>query len=103
MEVRCNSLNEVRENVDRIDREIVTLLAKRGNFVTQAASFKKTTDEVKAPNRVEQVIAKVTALAQEQGANPVVVESVYRAMISAFIDAELKEHSLLNAHSGNPN
>ncbi len=103
MEVRCNSLDEVRENVDRIDREIVSLLAKRGNFVTQAASFKKTTDEVKAPNRVEQVIAKVTALAQEHGANPMVVESVYRAMISAFIEAELKEHSLLNAHSVNPN
>jgi isochorismate pyruvate lyase len=103
MEVRCNSLNEVRENVDKIDREIVSLLARRGNFVAQAASFKKTTDEVKAPNRVEQVIAKVTALAQEHGANPMVVESVYRAMISAFIEAELKEHSLLNAHSVNPN
>ena len=102
MEVRCNSLNEVRENVDKIDREIVSLLARRGNFVAQAASFKKTTDEVKAPNRVEQVIAKVTALAQEHGANPMVVESVYRAMISAFIEAELKEHSLLNAHTGKP-
>jgi len=63
---------------------------------------KKTTDEVKAPNRVEQVISKVTALAQEQGANLKVVESVYRAMISAFIEAELKEHSLLNGNGGKP-
>ncbi|WP_265420797.1 chorismate mutase [Aeromonas salmonicida] len=53
MDVRCNSLNEVRENIDNIDREIVALLAARGNFVTQAASFKQTTSEVKAPNRVE--------------------------------------------------
>ncbi len=96
MEVSCNSLNEVRDNIDKIDRKIVELLAQRGTLVTQAASFKKTTDEVKAPNRVEQVIAKVTALAQEHGANPAVVESVYRAMISAFIEAELKEHALLN-------
>lgn len=96
MEVSCNSLNEVRDNIDKIDRKIVALLAQRGALVTQAASFKKTTDEVKAPNRVEQVIAKVTALAQEQGANPAVVESVYRAMISAFIEAELKQHALLN-------
>ncbi len=96
MEANCNSLNEVRDNIDKIDRKIVELLAQRGAFVTQAASFKKTTDEVKAPNRVEQVIAKVTALAHEQGANPVVVESVYRAMISAFIEAELKEHAVLN-------
>lgn len=96
MEVSCNSLNEVRDNIDKIDRKIVALLAQRGALVTQATSFKKTTDEVKAPNRVEQVIAKVTALAQEQGANPAVVESVYRAMISAFIEAELKQHALLN-------
>lgn len=102
MDVRCNSLNEVRENIDNIDREIVALLSARGNFVTQAASFKKTTSEVKAPNRVEQVISKVTALAQEQGANPAVVESVYRAMISSFIEAELKEHSLLNENCGKP-
>lgn len=96
MEVRCSSLNEVRENIDKIDRKIVALLAERGAFVFQAASFKKTTDEVKAPDRVEQVILKVRVLAHEQGANPNVVESVYRAMISAFIEAELKEHSLLN-------
>jgi len=70
--------------------------------IPKAASFKKTTDEVKAPNRVEQVISKVIALAQEQGANPKVVESVYRSMISAFIDAELKEHSMLNENSVKP-
>lgn len=58
MELSCSSLNEVRENIDKIDREIVALLAKRGDFVAKAASFKKTTDEVKAPNRVEQVISK---------------------------------------------
>lgn len=96
MEVRCRSLNEVRENIDQLDRKIVTLLAERGRFVTQAASFKRTVEEVNAPNRVEQVIAKVTAIALETGANHKVVESVYRAMISAFIEAELKEHSLLN-------
>lgn len=102
MEVKCSSLSEVRENIDRIDREIVALLAERGVFVAQAASFKKTTDDVKAPNRVEQVISKVRSLAQEQGANPAVVENVYRAMISAFIEAELKEHSLLSGNGVKP-
>ncbi len=102
MEVRCSSISEVRENIDQIDRKIVALLAERGNFVTQAAAFKKTTDEVRAPNRVEQVIVKVQSLAQEHGANPKVVEVVYRAMISAFIEAELKEHSLLNENGAKP-
>lgn len=96
MEVHCRSLHEVRENIDRTDREIVALLAKRGAFVAQAAAFKKTTDDVRAPDRVEQVIAKVRSLACVQGADPAVVESVYRAMIAAFIDAELRQHALLD-------
>lgn len=102
MEVSCSSLNEVREHIDKIDSEIVALLARRGDFVAQAASFKKTAEEVKAPNRVEQVIAKVISLAQEQGANPQVVESVYRAMIAAFIHAELNEHSRLKENKVKP-
>lgn len=93
--LEANSIEEVRTNIDRIDRQIVALLAERGGFVKQAARFKKTTDDVKAPQRVEQVIAKVTALSVELGANPTVTEQVYRAMIEAFIDAELDEHRAL--------
>lgn len=91
----CTSLEQVRAHIDRIDRQIVTLLAERGGYVKQAAQFKKTTDDVKAPQRVEQVIAKVRALSAELGAHPEVTEQVYRAMIAGFIGAELKEHAAL--------
>jgi len=57
--VTCSSLEEVRSNIDVIDRKIVALIAERGGFVMQAARFKKSTDDVKAPQRVEQVISKV--------------------------------------------
>jgi isochorismate pyruvate lyase len=93
--VDCTSIEEVRSNIDRIDQWIVTLLAERGGYVKLAARFKKTTDDVKAPQRVEQVIAKVTALSAELGANTLVTEHVYRAMIAAFIEAELAEHRTL--------
>ena len=88
----CESLDEVRAQIDRLDRAIVELLAERGGYVRQAARFKKTSADVRAPARVEQVIAKVRALADELGADADVVERVYRAMIAAFIDAELDEH-----------
>lgn len=97
MEVRCTSIEDVRGHIDGIDREIVALLARRGEFVAQAATFKKTTTDVRAPARVEQVITKVRSLAHESGASPEVVESVYRAMIAAFIEQELKEHARLQA------
>ncbi|WP_347928840.1 chorismate mutase [Pseudomonas helvetica] len=95
MDANCRSLEEVRENIDRLDRQIVSLLAARGAYVSQAARFKKDSDAVKAPQRVEQVIAKVRALAEEVGANPQVIEQVYRAMIAAFIEQELAEHAHL--------
>ncbi|TKJ58683.1 chorismate mutase [Pseudomonas sp. CFBP13506] len=95
MAVNCSSLEEVRDNIDRLDQQIVSLLAERGHYVSQAARFKKDTDGVKAPQRVEQVIAKVRDLSHMLGANPDVTEQVYRAMIAAFIQQELAEHAAL--------
>lgn len=95
MDVLCTSLYEVRQEIDEIDRNLVSLLAKRGRLVTQAAAFKKTTDDVRAPARVEQVIRKVREMADETGASAEVVEHVYRAMISAFITEELATHGKL--------
>ena len=86
----------MREKIDGLDRQIVGLIAERGAYVLQAARFKKDSDAVRAPQRVEQVIAKVRALASELGANPNVTEDVYRAMIAAFIEQELAEHKALS-------
>lgn len=89
--MKCNSLEEVRANIDRIDDEIIKLIAQRGTYVVQASAFKKSEDGVKAPNRVEAVIQNVRAKAQEYGANPDVVEAIYREMISCFVNMELEE------------
>ena len=86
----CESLAQVRAEIDRIDASIVPLLAERGGYVLAAARFKRSADEVPAPQRVEQVIEHVHALATQHGALPEVVERVYRTMIAAFIDAELQ-------------
>lgn len=95
----CDSIQDVRTHIDRIDRQIVALLAERGGYVNQAARFKKTADDVRAPQRVEQVISKVIALSLELGANPAVTEQVYRAMITGFINAELSEHAALQGNT----
>lgn len=89
--MKCNSLEEVRANIDRIDTEIIRLIAERGTFVVQASNFKKSEDGVKAPNRVETIIAKVRGKAEEYGASPDMVEALYREMISRFINMEMEE------------
>ncbi|MBV4483227.1 chorismate mutase [Pseudomonas khavaziana] len=96
MAVHCTTLEEVRNNIDLLDQQIVALIAERGHYVSQAARFKKSTDDVRAPQRVEQVIAKVRGLSQVAGANPEVTEQVYRAMITAFIRQELAEYTVLD-------
>lgn len=88
----CKSIEEVRENINRIDRDIVELISQRGSYVRQAAKFKKTTEDVKAPSRVEEVILKVRGLAVENDLDPDIVEKIYRTMIACFIDYELKVH-----------
>ncbi len=39
--IDCKDINEVRDNIDRIDNQIVKLIAERSFFVKQAANFKK--------------------------------------------------------------
>ena len=93
--IECNSIDEVRNNINNIDEQIVKLIALRGEFVKQAAKFKKDSDDVKAPTRVEEVINKVKDLAKSTGANEEVVENVYRSMINSFIKLEMKEFEKL--------
>ncbi|MBQ3875261.1 MAG: chorismate mutase, partial [Bacteroidaceae bacterium] len=83
--ISCSSLDEVRSNIDRIDDGIIRLIAERGTFVSQASRFKKNEEGVKDSSRVEKVIQKVRAKAEAYGANPDMVERIYREMIAEFI------------------
>ena len=86
------SLNEIRNEIDGLDRQIVGLIAERQSWVLQAGRLKEDESAVRAPARVEKVIAKVRALAADEGASPAVVEKAYRALISGFIELELDHH-----------
>lgn len=86
------SLADARDRIDGIDAEIIALLTRRQSLVRAAAAFKNDEQAVRAPDRVEHVIAGVRARAQATGLVPDVAEAVWRAMISAFIAVELTEH-----------
>lgn len=85
----CISLDQVRSNIDRIDNEIIRLIAQRGDYVAQAAAFKKSEAAVRDSSRVEAVIQKARHTAEQYGADPEPVEAVYREMISRFITSEI--------------
>lgn len=99
MAMQCDSLAQVRGEIDRVDAQMLALLAERGGYVRQAARFKASAAEVPAPQRVEAVIARVTAQARVLGADPAVAEATWRAMIAAFIESELAAHAALHPPS----
>jgi len=84
----CKTLGEVRSNIDRIDREIIRLIAERSHYVHEAARFKANPAQVEAPQRAEAVVRKAMATAEQDGLSPKIAEGTYRAMIGAFIEYE---------------
>jgi isochorismate pyruvate lyase len=87
----CATLAEVRDNIDRIDRDLVRLMAERQQYVGEAGRFKKDPAAVSDPKRVDAVIAKARGDAVKEGLDPTVAERTFRAMIAAFEDYERAE------------
>ena len=92
----------VREEIDALDCEIVQRIARRQRWVVEAGRLKQDREAVRAPARVEQVVAKVRAVAEAEGASPEVVARTYRAMIDAFIELELSVHEGEKSSSSRP-
>jgi isochorismate pyruvate lyase len=84
----CSTLAEVRQNIDRLDRELVRLMAERGRYVHEASRFKANPAQVEAPERAEAVVRKAMSLAEENGLPVRIAENTYRAMIRSFTDYE---------------
>jgi isochorismate pyruvate lyase len=98
-EPNFNSLDDVRSNIDKIDKEIVVLLCKRGELVKQAARFKPDPENIKDMKRLEQIIEKVTTYAKEKNFDSFTIENIYRKMIEEYIELEMKTYSDLRGPS----
>ena len=92
----CDDLDAVRRHIDDLDVKIVELLAKRADYVAEAARFKESQEAVIVPERVEAIIAKVRRYAALHAANPDLMEAIYRRMIDAFIVFEKAKWRDLN-------
>ena len=91
LEQQLDSLTRVRAEIDQVDDELVAILARREQLVRRAGELKSDESAVRAPERVEQVIAGLRRRAAAHGADADIVERVYRTMIDCNIDLELRE------------
>ena len=89
-EWRFDSLDEIRAQIDEIDAEIVRLIGQRAACVHEVVRFKSGPDDAHRPDRVEAVIAAVRDHARASGADPDLVEDLYRRMIAWFTESEIQ-------------
>lgn len=86
----CSSIEDVRNAIDTLDRDIVEKLGLRFQYVKAITRFKKTADDVRAPQRRQAVLDARRAWAAEAGLDPDVVEAMYTLLIDHFVAVEMK-------------
>jgi isochorismate pyruvate lyase len=84
----CGNMDEVRVEIDRIDQALVDLLAERWTFVDRAWQLKNKPEEATVPWRIQEVIDKVRARADETGLPPALTEALWRQIIGWGIQYE---------------
>ena len=88
---KCSTLEEARGAIDQVDEEIVKLIAQRNDYIKQIAHFKTSVDEVKAEERVADVINRVRAQAIELDLSPNLINDLYVRMIDGMVESEIAE------------
>ncbi len=85
---QCQNMDEVRTEIDRVDRLIVPLLLERLTYIAQAGHIKGDRDTVRDEWRIEDVVSKVKAEAEKRSGNADYIEDIYRHLIEWSIAHE---------------
>ena len=87
----CETMIEVREGVDALDRELVALLAKRFGYMRAAARIKPSRDAVRDEARKASVIAAAVADAEARGIPADVIGDIWERLVEGSIAYEFGE------------
>lgn len=91
---QCQTMSEVRSEIDDLDQAIVELLAKRLQYIEQAARLKPSRNLVRDEGRVKDVLSKVKRRARAMDSDVNMVEAVYRHLIEYSINYEFEKFDL---------
>lgn len=84
----CQTKEDVRAEIDRIDQALLTLLAERHRYVTRMAEIKTDPHEAHDPTRIEAVIAKQRKRAEELELDEDQAELIWRTLIDWNVNYE---------------
>jgi isochorismate pyruvate lyase len=84
----CQTKDDVRAEIDRIDQALLGLFAERHRYVTRMAEIKTDPHEARDPARIEAVIAKVRERSLALDLDEDQAELVWRTLIDWNINYE---------------
>jgi isochorismate pyruvate lyase len=84
----CTTKAHIRTEIDRLDADLVALLAERFGYVRRMAEIKSSPDEALVPERVDEVLDRVAASAAEAGLDEELARDLWRRLIEWNIDYE---------------
>ena len=84
----CPDMPTLRQEIDRLDRALVAMLAERQRYIERAAILKQDRGRVRDEARIEDVVAKVVAEATRVGLSPAIAEPVWRELVERSIAHE---------------
>ena len=85
-------LDELRRELDQVDRSLVDLIARRLEVVAEVGAAKARTDApVRDLDRERAVLDGVAAVAVERGVSPDLVRRVFREVIGHAVDRQVAE------------
>ena len=88
----CASMEEIRADVNEIDREIVRLLGRRLAYVRAAVRFKPDERSITNPDHWDRFFAERRAWGEQEGYDPGVIEALYRRLYEYTVDVQLRMH-----------
>lgn len=86
--IDCTTMAQVRDEIDRIDRQLVSLIGARQTYIEAAARIKTCADEVRLEWRIADVLSKVLREADAQGLSKRIAEPVWRELMDRCIEHE---------------
>ena len=85
----CNSMDELRHQIDKLDVKIIELLANRSKFIDRATELKKSNGmPARIPERIESVVSNARNAAEELNLDADLVEKIWRVLIDWSIQRE---------------
>ena len=85
----CTGMEDIRVEIDNMDRDIIAILGKRFEYVKSAAKFKTSETSVRAPERFKSMLEQRRVWASSEGLSPDAIEKMYRDLVNHFIKEEM--------------